>query len=147
MVLVFQFVIKPNSPLANKTRACNTSAFIAFRVRRSAEFAVLAKDLHQLGDLFLAGGFVAAAEGVCDAVFQMTFENDRAGFFQSSGCRSDLREDVDAVFVFIDHPRDGRDLAFGAAKSLSDVGFVVVAQHALALSDLKTGRYSFDQTG
>lgn len=106
----------------------------------SAELAVFAEDLHELGDLFLTRLFVAAAEGVGDAVFEVAFEDDGAGFFQCSGCGGNLRENIDAVFVFLDHPGDGRDLAFGTTEPFSDVGFVVVAEHGFTFKPLRTAK-------
>ena len=52
------------------------------------------------------------------APFDMVVENPYRNAIESSMDRGDLREDVDAVFVLVDHPSDPANLALDTRQPL-----------------------------
>src|SRR5688572_16639271 len=73
-----------------------------------------------LGDLGRRG-VVGLARGVDDAVRDVLLEQAEAHGLEGAGHRAHLGEDVDAVGVVVDHPRDAAHLALDAAQPLEMV--------------------------
>lgn len=61
--------------------------------------------LHELVDLLLAFGRLAAVYGVAHACLDVRAEDQPASFTKRGLRRRDLQEHVDAVALFLDHPR------------------------------------------
>ena len=60
--------------------------------------------------------FAALSAGLGDAMTQMIAQQRQRHRFERSRRRRNLREDVDAVDVLVDHPRDPADLPLRAAQ-------------------------------
>jgi hypothetical protein len=68
------------------------------------------------GLLDLLGRAVAAfGQRLADAVAEVLLKQAEGDGLQGLGGRRDLREDVDAVLILLDHPLQAADLAFDAA--------------------------------
>ena len=77
-----------------------------------------ADDRHQFLDLLTLLGLVAGGDRVLDAMADMVA---KYLFFKTPQCRAhrrDLRDDVDAVAVLVDHARQAADLALDPAQTL-----------------------------
>ena len=72
-----------------------------------------------LGQLLV--GVHAAAHGVADAVRQVVVEQPQRDRLQGLRHRRDLRQDVDAVLVLLDHPLQTARLPLDPSQSLEDV--------------------------
>src|SRR4051794_33855355 len=91
----------------------------------------------RLGDLGVGGGPVVvgtAGDRIADAVAQVVVEQAESHRLQGLGGRGDLGEDVDAVGVVLDHPRDAAHLTLDPLESSEDLVLVAgVARHALTI--------------
>src|SRR5215813_7624783 len=81
--------------------------------------AVRAADhIHQFPDLLPLVGLVAAGDGVLDAMGHMVAQHLLLDAAERGAHRGDLRDDVDAVAVLVDHFRQAPNLTLDPAESL-----------------------------
>jgi len=71
-----------------------------------------AKDVHELGDLAALLGLVARSDGVLDAVRHVIGKYLFLGAAQRGAHRRQLRDDIDAIAVLLDHAGQAAHLAF-----------------------------------
>src|SRR4051812_34161480 len=75
---------------------------------------------HQLRDLLALVGLVAARDRMLDAMGDVIFQNLFLDPAQRGTHRRDLRHDVDAIAVLLDHFREAANLPLDPAKAFSD---------------------------
>lgn len=71
---------------------------------------------HDFGDLFPLVALVAACNGVLDTVGDVIAKDHFLGATQRRSHRRDLRCDIDAVAILLDHPGQPTDLPFYAPE-------------------------------
>src|SRR4029079_3321734 len=76
---------------------------------------------HQL--VGLVGRFARAAVALDQAVARVTVQEAERDLVQRRLDGGDLRQDVDAVAVLVDHARDAADLALDAGQALIELFF------------------------
>ena len=81
------------------------------------------ENIHDFGNLLALFAFVAAGYGVFDAMAHMVPENFLLGAAESGAHGGNLRDNVNAVAVFLHHADDAADLALDAAQSFQDRRF------------------------
>src|SRR5215475_2408733 len=105
-----------------RRRACQsraTSGAIPSSSPNPVGLSVRAADyIHQFRDLFPLIGLVAAGNGVLDAMSDMIAQHLLLDAAERGAHRGDLRDDVDAVAVLVDHFRQAPNLAFDPAEPL-----------------------------
>src|SRR6476646_6649116 len=75
-------------------------------------------------------GVRSCDEAVRDAMSEMVLQQRHGDLVQRTGDRGDLREDVDAVGVLLNHPLDPADLTLDTAKpNEQPILVVVIANH------------------
>src|SRR5207244_10604469 len=77
------------------------------------------ENIHQLGHLLALLGGVAAGNGVLDAVGHVIAQDLLLDAPERRPHRRDLRDDIDAVAIVLDHAREPSHLAFDAAQALA----------------------------
>jgi hypothetical protein len=77
-----------------------------------------ADDGHQFGDLVALVVLIAARDGVLDAMADVIAQHLFLDPPQRGTYRGNLRDDVDAVAVLVDHFRQAADLALDPAQTL-----------------------------
>jgi hypothetical protein len=75
---------------------------------------------HQFGDLGALLRLVAARDRVLDAMRDVIPQDFFLGAAQGGTHRRDLRDDVDAVAILVDHARQAANLTFDAAETFFD---------------------------
>jgi len=86
-----------------------------------------AQHFHELGDLLLLLGLVATRNGVADAVIDMIAQDLLLDAPQRRAYGRNLRDDIDAVSVFLDHAGKAANLALDAIEALQARRFGVLA--------------------
>lgn len=84
---------------------------------------------HELGDLAPLLGLIARGDGALDAMGNVIAQNFLLGAPQGCAHRRNLRDDVDAVTIVLDHPGKAADLAFDTFEPLEG-GRLDIAAHA-----------------
>ena len=77
--------------------------------------------LEQLAALLVRGGRVARGERAGDAVLDVLFEHLQRDGLERGADGAELRQDVDAVAVVLDHARDAAHLALDAREALQEL--------------------------
>lgn len=77
-----------------------------------------AKHVYQFSNFFPLIGFATAIDGVFNAVGDVVMQNRFLNAPQSRSDGCNLCDDVDAVTVVFDHPRQTAHLSFDAAQAL-----------------------------
>ena len=86
--------------------------------------------VHQLGDLATLLDLVARGDRAFDAVGDVIAQDFLLGAAQRRTHGRDLRDDVDAVAVLLDHLREATNLALDPAETFSD-GCLDVLAHEI----------------
>src|SRR5258706_2120603 len=81
---------------------------------------------------------ISAGQGVLDAVVEVILENLVLDLGQRRLGRLQLGEDVDAVAIFLHHPRDAADLTLDPAQAVEEFGLVLPSHAELLPSCLYT---------
>src|SRR5215469_3814545 len=101
-----------------RVRIINDSNWL-FLPLRSPGLPVGALDhLHQLGDLAALLGLVAGRDRTLDAMGHMVAQHLLLDAAQRHPHGGNLRDNVDAIAVILDHPGKAADLAFDAPEAL-----------------------------
>lgn len=87
-----------------------------------------AHDVHQFSDLAPLVGLVAAGNGVFNAMRNVVTEDFLLDPPQRGAYGLDLRDDVDAITIVLDHAGKAAHLTFNAAQSF-DGGTLAVFAH------------------
>src|SRR5699024_10149063 len=88
------------------------------------------------------GFFSAFASGIEDAVTEVVVDQSQRNVLERAVQSGDLGEDVDAVDILIDHPRDSTGLAFDALEAVEVAGFVLDVAVGSAVAGLFLGGVS-----
>ena len=88
-----------------------------------------AEDVNQFGDLAALDVAIAVDDGFLDAVGDMVAQHLLLDPAQGGPNSGELRDDVDAVPVLLDHARDSANLALDAAEAFP-AGCLGVILHA-----------------
>ncbi len=86
----------------------------------------LPKNHHQLFDFFVTVLGPAALDGIADAAPNVLFQDDLADFIECSHRGRQLHQDIDAVFLILDHTTNRFDLSDDTPKSVVEFLFLVV---------------------
>ena len=97
--------------------------------------AVLPKDRHQLFDLLVAVLGTATLDRLADAGSDVLLQDDLADFVECTRRGGQLHQDIDAVFLILDHATNRFDLSDDTSKSVVELLFLVVGQHSWRLLD------------
>lgn len=76
-----------------------------------------AEHLHEFRDLLALLGFVACSDRMLDAMGDVIAQNFLFDTGKGRARGSDLRDEVDAIAVFVDHLREAANLAFDAVEA------------------------------
>src|SRR6266576_5056072 len=122
------------SPMAQPIRQC-VVAESAARLRSASACACKALNGgEELLALLRRGLGVAGGKRVRDAVVHVVVEHLEREALEGGVHRPDLREDVDAVAVVLDHPLDTAYLPFDSVQALRQRRLVVSVLHATSLA-------------
>jgi hypothetical protein len=77
-----------------------------------------AQDFHELGHLLLLLGFAPAGDGMADTMVDVIAQDLLLDASQGCANGGNLRDDVDAVAVFLDHASKAADLTLDAIEAL-----------------------------
>ncbi len=114
--------------------ARNSANFLSSRQRNEGGHNVLpprpAHHVHQFGDLAALVGLVAARDRVLDAMGDVVAQDFLLDPAQRGAHRADLRHDVDAVALVLDHAGEPAHLALDAVEPLERRRLAVLA-HAV----------------
>lgn len=85
-------------------------------------------DFHQFGNLSSLFGSIARNDRILDAMSDMVAQNLFLHASKRRACRRNLRNDIDAIPIFLDHPGKTADLAFNPIEPLK-TGLLEVLVH------------------
>ena len=77
-----------------------------------------AQNIDQFGYLLPLLVSIAGDDGMLDTMRDVFAQNFLFDAPQGSANRRDLRDDIDAIAVFLNHPREAADLPLDAAQAL-----------------------------
>ena len=81
------------------------------------------QNIHDFGNLLALFAFVAAGDGVFDAVAHMVPQNFLFGAAECGAHGGNLGDNVNAVAVFLDHAEQAANLALNATEPFQHGGF------------------------
>ena len=85
--------------------------------------AVLPKDLHQLFDLLVTVLGTATLDRLANTSLDVLFQDNLADFVECSGRGRQLHQNIDAVFLILDHTTNRVDLSDDTSKSILELFF------------------------
>jgi len=88
------------------------------------------QNVHKLRDFLPLIRLVARRDGILNAVADMITQDFLFHPIESGANRADLRDDIDAVAIFIDHFRKAAHLSLDAVEAFSATGLDVVSHVA-----------------
>lgn len=91
-----------------------------------SSLAVLPEDRHQLFDLLVTVFGTAALYRLADAGSDVLLQDDLADFVECTRRGGQLHQDIDAVFLILDHTTNRFDLSDDTSKSVVELFFLVV---------------------
>src|SRR5687767_3085126 len=101
-------------------RAPGACALASCGQEREASAVSTRKDVDQLADLATLVGLIAGGDRVLDAMRDMIAQDFLLDPAQRGAHRGNLRDDVDAVAVFLDHAREPPRLPLDALEPIDD---------------------------